>query len=140
MVEALVRALEVPLEASSSFDIPGPDALSGKEILERIAAIEGRTIPSVSLPWLTPRLSAMWLRLVTRAEFAVARELVFGLTEDLLPRDERYWDLIDYRPAFSFDAAARRALLRERATTPTGGRLASAEESLVRRFGFELDK
>jgi len=139
VVRALVSALEIPLPASAYYDIPGPDTLTGKEILEHVAALEGRKIPSVSLPWLTPRLSAVWLRLVTRADFALARELVFGLTDDLLPESRRYWDLVGYRPRLSFDAAARAALDEEqRGRAGAAGRLGRIEEALVRRIGRRL--
>lgn len=139
VVHALVDALDIPLPASCYYDIPGPDSLSGKEILERVAALEGRGIPSVSLPWLTPRLSALWLRLVTRADFALARELVFGLTEDLLPEDHRYWELTHYHPRLPFDVAARVALEHERRRADSRwlGRL---EEAAVRRFGPRLSR
>ena len=65
------------------------------------------------MPLLTPRLSALWLRLVTRTNFKLARELVVGLEEDLLPRDDRYWSLIGHTKLVSFDDAARRALASE---------------------------
>ena len=62
---------------------------------------------------LTPQLSALWLRLVTRTDFALARELVLGLGEDLLPTNERFWNLIGHTQLVSFDDAARRALASE---------------------------
>ena len=40
-VVALVRALDMPLEASSWFDVPGPEMLSGKEILQATARARG---------------------------------------------------------------------------------------------------
>ena len=132
VVQALVDALEIPLHRSAVYDIPGPDTLSGKQILERIAALEGRTLRSVSVPWLTPALSATWLRLVTGANYAVARELVLGLKEDLLPEDARYWELTGRPPRSSFDEAARRALDAERRDPRPSG-LARIEEALVRR-------
>jgi uncharacterized protein YbjT (DUF2867 family) len=135
VVGALLEALETPLPKSAFFDIPGPDTLSGKEVLEHIAALEGRRILAISIPWLTPKLSALWLRLVTGADFAVARELVSGLTEDLLAEDNRFWEMVGYRPRFSFDAAARRALAEERRHQAEAGRFAALEEALVRRLG-----
>jgi uncharacterized protein YbjT (DUF2867 family) len=137
-VHALGAALDVALPVSAWFDIPGPDTLTAKEILERIAALEGRRIVSVSLPWLTPWLSALWLRLVTRTNFALARELVFGLTDDLLPRDERYWELIGYRPTRSFETAARAALDAEGRGPLVTSRIERAEEALVRRVAPRL--
>jgi uncharacterized protein YbjT (DUF2867 family) len=138
VVQALIRALEIPVSTCTYFDIPGPDTLSAREILERIAALEGRVIPAISLPWLTPRLSALWLKLVTGADFALARELVFGLTEDLLAEDERYWELTGYRPRLSFDTAARRALEEERCQHRASGRFGVLEEAFVRRVGPRL--
>jgi uncharacterized protein YbjT (DUF2867 family) len=138
VVQALLDALEIPLPASACYDIPGQETLSAKEILERIAALEGRTIPAISLPWLTPRLSALWLRLVTRADFALSRELVLGLTEDLLPEDQRYWELTHHRPRLTFDAAARRVLAGEGRRSEGAGRLGMLEEAIVRRVGPRL--
>jgi uncharacterized protein YbjT (DUF2867 family) len=137
VITALLDALEIPLPRSAHYDVPGPEVLTSKEILERIAALEGRRVPSVSLPWLTPRLSAMWLRLVTRADFVLARELVFGLTEDLLPEDHRYWELTGHPPAISFDVAARAALETAEPVPPRQW-LGTLEEALVRRIGPRL--
>ncbi len=136
VIRALVDGLDIPLPASRAYDIPGPETLSGEEILRRVAALEGRRLPAIPLPWLTPKLSALWLRLVTRADFDLSRELVLGLTADLLPQNRLYWELTGHRPALSFDIAARRALLAERADGyGRMGRLARAEETLVRHLG-----
>lgn len=56
--------------------------MSGRQILERIASLRGRRILIIEVPVLTPRLSALWLRLVTRADFSLARELVLGMSQD----------------------------------------------------------
>ncbi|MHB1847015.1 MAG: NAD(P)H-binding protein, partial [Deltaproteobacteria bacterium] len=66
VVVALVAAGELPPTGSAWFDLPGPEVLSGRQILERIAAVRGRRIRVVEVPLLTPALSALWLRLVTR--------------------------------------------------------------------------
>jgi uncharacterized protein YbjT (DUF2867 family) len=137
-VQALVDALDIPLPSSAHFDIPGPDTLTGKEILEHVAALEGRRLLSVSVPLLSPWLSAQWLRLVTRANFAVSRELILGLTEDLLPENERYWELTKHPPKRSFDEAARAALDEEQRLDARAGRGASVEEAVVRRVGPRL--
>jgi uncharacterized protein YbjT (DUF2867 family) len=115
VVEALVRALELPLEASAWFDIPGPVTLSGKEILEETARVMGLRPPHmIAVPFLSPKLSSLWVRFVTRAQWSVAREVVVGLTEDLLARDDRFWALIGHPHRLSFAEAAERALGAER--------------------------
>jgi len=113
VVAALIGAAEMPLAHSEWFDVPGPEILSGQQILERIARLRGRRFFALKVPFLTPQLSALWLRLITRTEFALARELVLGLEQDLLPRDARFWELIGHSALVSFDDAARHALASE---------------------------
>ena len=135
VVTALLDARRIPLERSEWFDIPGPETVSGRELLMRVAALDGRTIPSVSVPVLTPRLSAMWLALVTSADYRLARELVHGLTADLMPRDERYWSLTGHPPLCSFDDAAREALRAEPRVRGVRAWLVREEEAAMRRLG-----
>ena len=112
---ALVRALDLPLAASAWFDIPGPVTLSGKEILEETAQVLSLPHPRmIELPLLSPRLSSLWVRFVTRADCTDAREVVVGLAEDLLARDDRFWTLIGHSQRLSFAAAAELALAAER--------------------------
>jgi uncharacterized protein YbjT (DUF2867 family) len=131
VVIALVRALDLPIPANAWFDVPGPETLSGKEILDRSATVMGLGPPrSVDVPFLTPRLSSLWLRLVTRADWSVAREVVIGLTEDLLAHDDRFWEAIEHPRRATFDEAARRALATERREgTPLRGVWARIERA-----------
>jgi uncharacterized protein YbjT (DUF2867 family) len=131
-ITALIAARDVP--AGGWHDIPGPDALSMREMLAIVAALDGRRIPSVRVPVLTPALSAMWLKLITGAEYAVARELVLGLTDDLLPQ-RSFWDLANLSPRWSFHAAAAHALATE--APPRG--IARAVERIVRRASPHAD-
>lgn len=114
VLAALVRALDLPVEQSEWFDLPGPDVLSGKEILLKTAALMGLRKPLlVEVPVLSPWLSSHWVHFVTRADWAVAREVVVGLAHDFLARDGRYWERIGRRP-LPFEEAARRALAAEK--------------------------
>jgi uncharacterized protein YbjT (DUF2867 family) len=122
VVTALARALDLPLEASAWFDIPGPVTLSGKEILEETARVMGLRHPHmVEVPLLSPRLSSLWVRFVTRAHWSVAGEVVIGLTEDLLARDDRFWQLIGRPHRLSFAKAAKLALDGERSDSRVQG-------------------
>ncbi|HMI94221.1 MAG TPA: hypothetical protein VK509_22770 [Polyangiales bacterium] len=67
-----------------------------------------------SLSWLMVRLSSLWVRFVTRATWSVAREVVVGLADDLLARDERFWQLIEHPQRMAFADAAKVALDAER--------------------------
>jgi len=131
VVAALVAGMRLELPQSTWWDLPGPEALSGKEILLRAAAVMGRRPLLLDIPLVTPRLSSHWIRLVTRADFGLARELVEGLTSDLLARRPGYWAAAGLPPPLALEEAARRALADEARTLTPGGQLA---ESLARLF------
>ncbi len=135
---ALVRGLELPLAASAWYDIPGPEVLSGREVLLRIAALRGRRVPSLRVPFLSVSLSSWWLKLVTRADFSLARELVLGFTDDLLPHDARYWKEIDYQPQWTFDRAARAAIEQESMELNVRGVVGKLGESVVQLVSPKL--
>ena len=130
IVVALVRALDMPLEASSWFDVPGPEILSGKEILQATARAMGLESPrTIDIPLLSPKLSSLWVRFVTRAKWSVAREVVVGLSEDLLARDDRFWRLIAHPRRLRFADAATVALAAERREGPIAGAWAAVERA-----------
>ncbi len=128
VVTALMGALDVPAGPSAWFDIGGPDVLSGKQILDETARVLGLHRPwAIALPVLTPRLSSLWVRFVTRARWSVAREVVVGLTHDLLARDDRFWSLIGHPHRLHFAEAAQVALAAEAAENPRSGAWAAVE-------------
>jgi uncharacterized protein YbjT (DUF2867 family) len=114
VVRALLDARLIPMPRSAWFDIPGPEVLRARELLEIVAELDGRTIPSVRVPLLSPRLSSHWLKLISGVNFGVASELVLGLQEDLLPaKGAQYWELTGHPPIWTFRSAAKFALTRE---------------------------
>lgn len=137
VVAALVAALDVPLGARGAVaDLPGPEVLTVREILERVAALRGRALPALATPLPAPRLSAVWLRLVSGADVRVVQELVQGLEHDLLPDAAAgFWDRIGRRRLVGFDAAARRALASERPAHGLAGTLYRLGEELLRAVG-----
>ncbi len=138
VVVALVRALELPLPKSAWYDLPGPEVVSGRQILSTIAALRGRRVPSVPVPFLSVSLSSWWLKLVTRADFSLARELVLGFKGDLLPTDARYWAEIDYEPKWRFEDAARKALASERFEFGLRAVAGTLEEAVVQLVSPKL--
>ncbi len=92
-----------------TFDLGGPDVLTYREMIERIAALRGRQCAIVEVPILSPRLSSYWLHLVTPVRAGVARPLVEGLRNPTVVRDDRIRQLLP-RELTSFDAATRAAL------------------------------
>ena len=139
VVVALVKGLDLPLPESAWYDIPGPETLTGREMLRSVAALRGRRIPGIEVPFLSVSLSSWWLKLVTRTDFTLARELVLGFTGDLLPTSDEYWGLIGYTPKWSFVEAARKALVDEPREGDVWGVSGRLEESLVQLVGPKLE-
>ncbi len=135
---ALVRGLDVALGESVWYDLPGPAVLSAREMLLRVAALRGRRVPGIRVPFLSVSLSSWWLKLVARTDFSLARQLVLGFTTDLLPRDARYWEMIGYEPQWTFDRAARHALAREQTDPTLRGRIGKLGESMVQLVSPKL--
>jgi uncharacterized protein YbjT (DUF2867 family) len=92
-----------------SFDAGGPEVMTYREMIERIARIRGKRPLIVEVPILTPRLSSYWLHLVTPVQAGVARPLIEGLRNATVANDERLRQLVPRRLA-GFDEAARAAL------------------------------
>lgn len=101
----------VGLEAArgQTFDVGGPEVMTYREMIDRIARIRGRRPLIVEVPVLTPRLSSWWLHLVTPVKASVARPLIDGLRNPTVAREERIRDLVP-APRTSFDDAVREAL------------------------------
>jgi uncharacterized protein YbjT (DUF2867 family) len=93
-----------------TFDVGGLEVMTYRMMMERVARVRGRHPLLIEVPFLTPRLSSLWLYLVTPASVAVARPLVEGLRVPTVAHDDRIWDLIGVQRT-SFDEAIRSALL-----------------------------
>jgi uncharacterized protein YbjT (DUF2867 family) len=115
---ALVHALGLPDELDGVWDIPGPETLSGREILVRVARACGTTPVIVRVPFVTPRLSSYWVRLVTSADIHIARELVEGLRTDITSSERSFWSVVPGHHLVPFDEAVRAALAAEQALPP----------------------
>ena len=98
------------LEATfgSAYDVGGPEVMTYREMMERIAALRAKRPFIFEVPVLTPYLSSLWLHVVTPVKAGVARPLIEGLRNETVVRDDRIRELVpvDLTP---FEAAARSA-------------------------------
>jgi len=120
---AVRHALQMELDHSATYALPGPETLSAREILARTARLMGLEPPMLRVPVITPRLSSYWISLVTRADPHIARQLVEGLRGDLISPDAGFWQLYPEHRRVGFDEAARRALRAEAQSLPVPVRL-----------------
>ena len=120
VVLAIVRALDLPDEGSVWYDVPGKERMTHADFLSRIAKSMGKDPRLIGVPVITPRLSSYWIALVTRADLALAQELVQGLQSDLDPSGELIWDRLGDEHPTEFQTSVYQALEDETATkTPT---------------------
>lgn len=104
------QAPRVPGSTGREVQIGGPDILSYGEMLDRMADVLGRRRrPKLPVPLLSPRLSSLWIGLVTPVDAGVARPLIEGLSTPTVVTDPSGAALFDVDP-MPFDRALRRAL------------------------------
>jgi uncharacterized protein YbjT (DUF2867 family) len=113
----LVGAATLPPEVNRAFDIGGPDVLSYRQMMHRYAAVAGLTSRViVPVPVLTPRLSSLWVGLITPVPGGIARPLVESLTSEVVCRERDIAAHVPDPPGglVGFDDAVRLALKRVR--------------------------
>jgi uncharacterized protein YbjT (DUF2867 family) len=116
VIRYLVGVLDHPDARGRVFEIGGPDVMRYIDMLERAAKIQGKRLPHIDVPLLTPGLSSGWLALVTDVDLATARNLVDSMTSEVIVRDHSIQAIIP-GPTMSYDAAVRLALDERAAAT-----------------------
>lgn len=105
----LVDTLTIPESAGKVIDIGGPDILSYKELMLRFAKLLGLKRVIIVVPVLTPRLSSLWINLVTPIPASIARPLIEGLKSEMVCESDLALTLFPFTP-LSFDEAIGRAM------------------------------
>lgn len=85
----LVACLNTPETIGRTLDIGGPDVLTYRELMRIMT--ETLRLPKrwiIPVPVLTPRLSSMWIHLVTPVSYRMARPLAEGLRNRVVCRDD----------------------------------------------------
>lgn len=120
LLRYLAGALDLPPGGPRIFEVGGADPASYGGIMREYAAQRGLRRAMIPVPVLTPRLSGLWLGLVTPFYARVGRHLVDSLRNPTVVRDD------GARRAFSFEpmgmrAAIAAALADDRASAPGRG-------------------
>ena len=119
VVRYLAGVVDHPDALGRVFEIGGPDQLTYREMmLVANEESDGRQIPIVVLPLLTPRLSSYWLALVTDVDVTTGRNLIDSMSTEVVVRDTSIRDVVPGEP-LSYRESVRRALA-ERAAEQRG--------------------
>ncbi len=121
MLHFLVSAVRAPEHVRGVFDVGGAETLSYREMMTRYAKIAGlRRRVIVRVPLLTPRVSSMWVGLVTPVPASIARPLIDSLINKVVVDSTK--SVLNVMPPpdgglLTFDQAVKRAI--ERTNAPT---------------------
>src|SRR3954467_5867087 len=111
----LVGCAALPPDVNRAFDIGGPDVLTYERMMQRYAAVAGLRRRHVGrVPVLSPRLSSLWVGLVTPVPGGLARPLVESLVHEVVcqEHDIERWVPDPPEGLVGFERAVRLALRR----------------------------
>ncbi len=143
VIAYLLQSLELPVSRGTTFEIGGPDQVSYGEIMQEYARQCHLRRWMISVPVLTPRLSSLWLGLVTPIYARIGRKLVDSLRNATVVRDQTALQVFDIKPR-GLSEAITRAIVnedREFATTRWSDALSSSGEPVSwggARFGTRI--
>ncbi len=119
VVAYLVGSLDLSAEGSAVFEIGGRDRVSYGALMREYARQRGLRRRFISVPVLTPRLSSLWLGLVTPVYARVGRALVESLRNETVVRDDRALTAFSVKPQGMADAMARALINEDRSFAAT---------------------
>ncbi len=112
LLSYLLAAMDLPDGPSDIFEIGGPDQMSYSDIMREYARQRGLKRWMIPVPFLSPRLSSLWLGLVTPVYARVGRKLVDSLRNPTVVTNSHASDVFAIRPRGVSEAIAR-ALVNE---------------------------
>ncbi|MGE5219874.1 MAG: SDR family oxidoreductase [Chloroflexota bacterium] len=131
LVTYLVQALDLPLHGDRIIEIGGADQVSYEQIMREYARQRHLRRLLISVPVLTPRLSSLWLGLVTPVYARVGRNLIDSIRNPTVVRDPIALELFSFRPKGIGEMIARAIVNEDRefAATRWSDALSSRGES-----------
>jgi uncharacterized protein YbjT (DUF2867 family) len=94
----LIEALDIDSAGSRVFEVGGPDQVSYQGLMKEYARQKGLKRRVIPVPVLTPRLSSLWLGLVTPVFARIGRKLVDSLRNATVVEDSKALEVFQFRP------------------------------------------
>jgi uncharacterized protein YbjT (DUF2867 family) len=135
LIAYLVAARESPLRESVIYEIGGPDQVSYGDLMREYGRLRGLARAMVPVPLLTPRLSGLWLALVSPVYARVGRELIDGLKNPTVVRDGRALQDFSVRPRGVREMLARALANEDSSFAATRWSDALSAQRAPRRWG-----
>ncbi len=104
LLSYLIAALDLPLDGSKTFEIGGSDRVSYGGLMREYARQRGLKRLVISVPLLTPRLSSLWLGLITPLYVRVGRKLIDSIRHETVVEDQTALSTFPIQPSGFRDA------------------------------------
>jgi|GEM_PF-8681 len=135
LLNYLLGALDLPYGQSDVFEIGGHDQVSYGEIMQEYARQRGLKRWMISVPFLSPRLSSLWLGLVTPVYARIGRKLVESLKNPTLVTNSHALETFSIRPRGIAEAVARALVNEDRELAATHWSDALSSSGKPKRWG-----
>ncbi len=112
VIQYLVLAVNLSLQKSQVFEIGGPEKMSYVDLMKEYGNQKGLKRLIIPVPVLSPRLSSLWLGLVTPLYARVGRKLIESMRHDTVVEDDSAIKTFSVKP-MPVKEAIRRALRNE---------------------------
>ena len=138
LIAYLVAALDLTEGAERIYEIGGPDRVTYGDLMREYAEQRGLRRVLIPVPLLTPRLSSLWLGLVTPVYARVGRKLVDSLRNRTVIRDPAALAAFPVKPRGVREAIARALVNEDEAFARTRWSDAVSSSGLTERYGGDL--
>jgi len=138
VIAYLAGALDLPAGAERIYEIGGPDRVTYGDLMREYARQRRLKRLLIPVPLLTPRLSSLWLGLVTPVYARVGRKLIDSLRNPTVIRDPAALAAFPVRPRSVRDAIARALVNEDEAFARTRWSDALSSAGLTERYGGDL--
>jgi uncharacterized protein YbjT (DUF2867 family) len=138
VVAYLGAALDLPAGAERIYEIGGPDRTTYGGLMREYARQRGLRRLLIPVPLLTPRLSSLWLGLVTPLYARVGRTLVDSMRNRTVIRDPAALVAFPVKPRGVREAITRALVNEDEALARTRWSDAVSSSGLTERYGGDL--
>jgi uncharacterized protein YbjT (DUF2867 family) len=135
VLQYLRAALDAPVSGNPVYEIGGPDQISYGELMLEYARQRGLHRLMIPVPVLTPRLSSLWLGLVTPLYARVGRKLIDSICHATVVRDDAALRVFAVRPVGLKEAIANALRNEDREYAETRWSDALSSAGLVPHWG-----
>ncbi|MCI4337606.1 MAG: SDR family oxidoreductase [Thermoplasmata archaeon] len=120
VITFLVHASTAPSIPADIYEVGGPDVVTYSQLMDRYAEIAGLAHRRrITLPVLSPGLSARWVGFVTPVPLSLARELVESLVNEVVVTNDKAASVFPVRPIPLGEAMERALAATARGDVPT---------------------